>query len=122
MNTRPLALAATAAIALAACSSDKAMLPPAGSIITISDNFFSPDSLAVPRGTIVEWDNAGPSAHNVTSDSSKWTAVTLSPPSGGNAYGGGTAGGTLRLTFDSAGTFRYHCTIHGFAGVVVVTP
>ncbi|HKV72861.1 MAG TPA: plastocyanin/azurin family copper-binding protein [Gemmatimonadales bacterium] len=121
MNTRHLALAA-AALLLTACSSDKITQPPAGSVITISDFNFTPDSIAVPKGTIVEWDNAGPSAHNVSSDSSKWTAVTLSPPSGGNAYGGGTAGGTFRLTFDSAGTFRYHCTIHGFAGVVVVTP
>jgi plastocyanin len=121
MNTRSLALGA-AALVLAACSSDKAMLPPAGSVVTISDFAFRPDSLVVPKGTIVEWDNSGPSAHNVSSDSSKWAAVTLSPPSGGNAYGGGTAGGTFRLTFDSAGTYRYHCTIHGFAGVVVVTP
>jgi plastocyanin len=122
MKTRSLALGATALV-LAACSADKAMLPPAGSIITISDFFFSPDSISVPKGTIVEWDNSGPSAHNVTSDSSVWTAVLLSPPSGGGgAYGGGTAGGTFRRTFDTPGTFRYHCTIHGMPGVVVVTP
>jgi len=121
MNTRSLALGA-AALLLAACSSDKLMQPPAGSIITISDFFFSPDSLVVPKGTIVEWDNAGPSAHNVTSDSSVWNAVLLSPPMGGGAYGGGSAGGTFRFTFSTAGTFHYHCTIHGMPGVVVVTP
>jgi plastocyanin len=121
MNTRSLALAA-AALLLAACSSDKIMLPPAGSVITISDFFFSPDSIVVPKGTIVEWDNSGPSTHNVTSDSSAWTAATLSPPTGGGGYGGGTSGGTFRFTFTAAGTFHYHCTIHGMPGVVVVTP
>ena len=85
MNTRSLALAA-AALVLAACSSDKAMLPPAGQVISVFDFAFSPDSVTVPVGTIVEWDNAGPSAHNVSSDSSAWTAVTLAAPSGGNAY------------------------------------
>lgn len=123
MNTRSLTLAA-AALVLAACKSDKVLLPPAGSIIGISDNFFSPDSLVVSKGTIVEWDNNGPSAHNVTSDSSVFSSALLSPPSGGGgAYGGGgTAGASFRFTFDSVGTFRYHCTLHGFKGVVVVTP
>lgn len=122
MNTRSLALGA-AALVLAACSSDKAMSPSAGSFIAISDYAFSPDSVVVPRGTIVEWQNNGPSTHNVSSDSSKWTTATLAPPTGsGGAYGGATSGQTFQLTFDSAGTFRYHCTIHGFAGVVVVTP
>lgn len=121
MKTRTLALGA--AVLIAACSSDKLMLPPAGSIITISDFLFSPDSIVVPKGTIVEWDNNGPSAHNVTSDSSAWTAALLSPPSGGSGpYGGATAGGTFRVTFNTAGSFPYHCTLHGFRGVIVVTP
>src|ERR1051326_6725768 len=99
-------LAFTAALALAACKADKALLPPAGSIITISDYFFTPDSLVVSKGTIVEWDNNGPSAHNVTSDSSLWASPLLTPPSGGGGPygGGGSAGGSFRFTFDSAGT------------------
>ena len=122
MNTRPLAVFALVA-ALGSCKSSMANLPPAGAVITIADYAFSPETTSVKSGTIVEWDNQGPSTHTVTSDSTLWTSATLGPPGGGGGYGGSTAGGTFRFTFTATGTFAYHCSIHSqMHGVVVVTP
>jgi plastocyanin len=122
MNTRSLTLAALAA-ALGACKSSTANLPPAGAVITIADYQFSPDTVTVKTGTIVEWDNQGPSTHTVTSDSTLWASQTLGPPGGGGGYGGSSAGGSFRFTFNGTGTIKYHCMIHSqMHGVVIVTP
>ena len=122
MKTPVLALAAIAA--LGACKSSMANLPPAGAIITVADYQFSPDTVTVKAGTLVEWDNQGPSTHTVTSDSSVWSTATLGPPGGGGPYGGSSAGGSFRFTFNGTGTFAYHCMIHPtlMHGVVIVTP
>src|ERR687887_2891785 len=74
-----------------------------GTCVTIQDFSFSPSTLTIKAGTTVTWTNAGPSSHTATSDSSVWDSGTLAPPSGGGAYGGGTAGGSFRFTFNTAG-------------------
>lgn len=125
MNTRSLGLIALAAlpVLVGSCKSATSTLPPAGATITVADYLFSPDTITVKAGTIVEWDNQGPSTHTVTSDSTLWTSTTLSPPGGGNPYGGSSAGGSFRFTFNAAGTFKYHCSIHSqMHGTVIVTP
>lgn len=122
MTNRTLGLIALATL-LGACKSSTANLPPAGAIVTVADYLFSPDTVTVKAGTIVEWDNQGPSTHTITSDSTLWNSATLGPPGGGGAYGGSSAGGTFRFTFNTAGTFLYHCSIHSqMHGVVIVTP
>ena len=122
MNTRSLAVIALVA-ALGSCKSSMANLPPAGAVITVADFAFSPDTTTVKAGTIVEWDNQGPSTHTVTSDSTLWSSATLGAPGGGGGYGGSSAGGTFRFTFSGVGTFKYHCSIHSqMHGVVIVTP
>jgi len=56
-----------------------------------------------------------------------WDSGTLGAPSGGG-YGGGTAGGTYQFTFNTPGTYNYHCKIHpastypSFTGAITVTP
>lgn len=70
--------------------------------MTVGNNFFSPTSLTVPVGTTVTWVwNPGGTNHNVTFDD-----VTHSPTQ---------ASGTWPRTFTTAGTFAFHCTIHGAA-------
>ena len=101
-----------------------------GACVTIQDFSFSPATLSVKAGTTVQWINNGPSGHTTTSDGSVWTSGTLAPPSGGGGYGGGTAGGTYQFTFNTPGSYPYHCMLHppsnpaysGFTGTITVTP
>ena len=90
--------------------------------MTIGDQSFAPGTVTVPVGTTVTWqwaactDNgyggyAGCVSHNVTFDD------------GSNVASATQSSGTFSRTFASAGTFKYHCTIHGanvMSGQVVV--
>jgi plastocyanin len=84
--------------------------------VTIRDFSFSPAQVMIKTGTTVRWTNDGPSVHTTTSDNGAWDSGTLSPSSG-----------TFLMTFNSAGTFPYHCSIHppniypGFVGTITVT-
>lgn len=70
---------------------------------------FAPDAVTVKAGDVVEFNNAGSVAHNVTFDS-------------GVATNGNMAGGDKALfKFASAGTYKYQCTLHaGMIGTVTV--
>ena len=98
-----------------------------GACVTIQDFTFSPSTMTIKVGTRVTWTNAGPSAHTTTSDTGVWDSATLGAPSGGGGYGGGAAGGTYQFTFNTAGTYNYHCKLHppasypGFTGTITVT-
>ena len=97
--------------------------------VAIRDFTFSPASVSIKVGTTVKWTNNGPSAHTTTSNTGVWDSGTLSAPTSGGAYGGGSAGGSYQLVFTAAGTYGYHCTIHppslpqyaGFTGTITVT-
>lgn len=86
--------------------------------ITVGNNFFDPSSTTIPVGTKVTW---------------TWNTC------GGDGYGGQTcvqhgilfddgaasgaqSEGTWSRTFATAGTYKYHCTVHGsaMAGTIVV--
>jgi plastocyanin len=102
---------------------------PSGSVVavTIQDFSFSPATLTIKAGTSVKWTDNGPSAHTTTSDTGVWDSGTLSAPSGGGPYGGSSAGGTYQFTFNTPGTYHYHCTLHppssypSFLGTITVT-
>lgn len=130
MTTRRLAVTALA-LGLAACSSSTSPTmntapgggPAADQFITVADYAFTPESVTIGAGKVVEWSNNGPSSHTVTSNTSAWTSTALAAPSGSDPYGGSTGGGTFLHTFNSPGTYYYHCSIHaGMTAVVVVTP
>jgi len=92
--------------------------------VTLLQQSFSPNSITVPVGTTVTW---------------TWQACDAS---GGGGYGSGNACVTHNITFDdgsnissspqssgsftrnfaTAGTFKYHCAIHGasMSGMVTV--
>ena len=79
--------------------------------ITIADFSFSPSCTTVPLNTVVTWTNNGPTAHTTTSDATGWDSGQLA------------ATNTYQHTFNSAGTFAYHCAIHpSMMATIVVTP
>jgi plastocyanin len=80
--------------------------------ITIADFSFSPSCTTVPLNTVVTWTNNGPTAHTTTSDvSGQWDSGQMA------------ATNTYPHTFNSAGTFAYHCTNHpSMMATIVVTP
>ena len=83
--------------------------PPAGSnTVTVGTNFFSPASLAIATGATVTWQWAsGAATHNVTFDD--------------QVHSSDQSSGSFARTFTAAGTFPYHCTIHGMQGTVTVS-
>jgi plastocyanin len=85
--------------------------PPGGSTstsISVVDDAFSPVATTVPVGSAVTWTWNGRLRHNVTFDDG---AASLTQGSG-----------TYVRTFATAGTYPYHCTIHGLgmSGTVTV--
>lgn len=122
-----LALGGALAAGLA-CSSSTSSGTCSSQCVTIQDFSFSPSSMTIKVGSTVTWSNNGPSSHTTTSDNGTWDSGTLSPPSGGGGYGGGSAGAIYQFTFHTAGTYTYHCKIHppstypGFTGTITVTP
>ena len=73
-------------------------------------NQFTPDTLTIAVGQTVTWTNDGSAPHTVTFDDGPAFDEALDP------------GGQVTRTFDTKGTFRYHCTIHGesMQGEIVV--
>jgi len=75
--------------------------------VALQDNAFNPAAITINVGDTVNWDWAGSSnPHSVTSDD----GTTFE--SGGSH----SAPFTFSHTFNAAGTFGYHCTVHGSAG------
>ena len=91
--------------------------PPAGggsgNGISMYNMAYSPASKTVAKGTVVTWTNNDGYAHTVTSND-------------GTSFNSGTidAGKTYSYTANTAGTFAYHCTIHGvsMSGTLIVNP
>ena len=76
---------------------------------SLGNRAYAPDNLSITVGSTVTWQNTDAVAHTTTSN--------------GNAFDSGSvrAGGQFSFTFQNAGTFTYHCTIHpGMVGVVTV--
>ena len=68
--------------------------------VTIQNFAFAPADLSVKVGTKVTWTNQDSAGHTVTFDTGSDTSDTL-----GN-------GASNSQTFNTAGTFAYHCKIH----------
>ena len=111
----PVILVLIAAIVLAACSSGgktsttTTTSTSSGNTVTLANFAFSPATLNVQVGTTVIWTNNDSTTHTVTSESGVFDSGNLAT----NA--------TFSYTFNSAGTFAYHCSIHtSMTGKVVV--
>ena len=109
MNGKTL-LAGLATLAALACGSSSTGNNPVGDI-TVQNNSFNPSTFSVPANTKVTWvwNSAGVS-HNVTF-----------PGDGEHSLTQGS--GEYDRTFTTAGSYPYHCTIHGVAmsGTITVT-
>lgn len=71
---------------------------------------FNPSSSTLKVGQVIEWDNSGQVAHNVTFDS--FSSLTSDTMNSGDKY---------QLKFTKAGTYSYHCTFHpGMDGQITV--
>ena len=74
---------------------------------TLASYSFKPKTVNVSKGTTVHWNWSSNAPHNVT-----FTKLGEHSATG--------ASGSYKLKFKHTGTFKYHCTIHGFKGRVVV--
>ena len=76
---------------------------------SLANRAYSPDDLNIAVGETVTWTNTDSVAHTSTSNAGAWNSGTVAP------------GGQFSFTFQNAGAFPYHCTIHpGMVGTVVV--
>jgi plastocyanin len=82
------------------------------SAITIKNFTFSPATLTIAKGAKVTWTNEDSAPHQIVSDPG--SAVSFSGPQI-------PQGQNYSFTFDTAGTFSYHCGIHpSMLGKIVV--
>ena len=100
----PRSILLAALLAAAACSDDNGdggQAPTEGDII-VENNDFDPGNLTVAPGATVVWAwSSGGTTHNVTFDDGEES--------------GNQSSGTYERTFPAAGSFPYHCTLHGTA-------
>ncbi len=77
--------------------------------ITIS-SFAFPATTSVNVGDTVTWRNESGATHNATADDGSFASGSIAD------------GGSRSVTFASAGSFPYHCTIHpSMTGTIVVS-
>ena len=109
---RLIGIVAVAAIAVAGCNSTTSTYGTGGggnpgpNQVFMQNLAFNPLTRTVAKGTTVQWVNQDGITHTVTKDSGPGAAFNQSV----------TSGTSFSVTFDSAGTYQYHCTIHGSPG------
>jgi plastocyanin len=97
-----------ASVAMAAWMAAGAVLAADGSV-TIANFAFDPATVTVNVGDGVTWTNQDGTAHTATAGDGSFDTANIA------------AGGSATVTFDTAGTFAYVCSIHPqMAGTVVV--
>lgn len=80
--------------------------------VTIQGMAFNPADITIKKGTTVTWTNEDPVGHTVveTDGQDGPNSATLNK------------GQTYTFTYNTAGTFHYHCSIHtNMTGTVTVT-
>lgn len=101
--------------ALTACATPTTPAAPAEPVaenqVTVADRMYSPATLTISVGDTVTWVFADRGmAHNVVADDNSFRSALMKT-------------GQFTHTFDTAGTFTYHCTPHpDMTATVVVEP
>jgi len=111
-NIRRGLMAAVLAVALVVAAVGGVAQGASSRTVTLKNKRFHPASVSIKKGTKViwKWADSGPVPHNITSTGSKRFRSSSTKTSG-----------TYAITFRSAGTYRYNCTIHpGMVGKVIV--
>ena len=92
--------------------------PSTSSSLTVGNNFFDPSATTVPVNTKVTWtwDACGSDGYGGQSCTSHGIVFDDGASSGTQTQG------TWSRTFTAAGTYKYHCSVHGAAmsGSIVV--
>jgi plastocyanin len=127
---RRLIVALALVLPLAGCGAGgPAHGPPdarAAAVVDMGFESFTPATVTIKAGQLVEWRNTSPIAHSVSFDpQTAMKAGDASLPSGVQAFASGdiAAGDVYVHTFDTPGTYRYFCTHHeggGMLGTVIV--
>ena len=79
-----------------------------GATVDIKGFAFEPSTITVTNGTTVTWTNRDSVSHTITGDNFDSGSISQ--------------GNTCSQTFNDAGTFSYHCSIHpNMKGTVIVT-
>jgi plastocyanin len=68
--------------------------------VTIAGFAFSPAALTIEAGTTVTWTNQDSATHTATADDGSFDTGNIAQ------------GQSVSITFDTPGTFTYHCSIH----------
>jgi plastocyanin len=77
--------------------------------VNIVDSAYNPSSITVTIGSKVTWKNKAGITHDVISDAGIFNSGFIE------------AGGSYSFTFNTAGTYHYHCSLHpGMTGTVNV--
>lgn len=115
-RTTPLASSvAVAALFLGACSGDPttpADSPENSSVrIVVADDSFSPELRTVNAGESIVWEWTGSNEHTVHFESLNLNS------------GSPKTSGTFQATLNTAGSFSYHCEVHGqsMSGTITVS-
>jgi len=88
--------------------------PPNLLTVTIKNGAFSPNPVTVKVGQSVNWLNSDSIAHTAT-DSGVFDTGNIAPTSAHSDNGD-------NVTFNTVGTFNYHCSLHaGETATVIVT-
>jgi plastocyanin len=74
--------------------------------VVATSRVFTPADITIVQGDSVTWRNGDAAAHNVRFDDNSFVAPAGPDPSAWS----------VTRTFDTPGTYRYHCEAHGFAG------
>ena len=90
--------------------------------VTLTADSFSPNNITVPANTTVTWKWDSCTDAGGYGGYSTCVSHNLSFDDGSNISSGSQSSGTFSRTFTAAGTYKYHCTIHGpaMSGQVVV--
>lgn len=107
----PLAIAMLL-VPLVACSDDNGGPQPLTVTVTVADHSYSPLTVTIPVGSIVNWNWTGVEQHDIVWSASNAPAAAPLQPAG-----------TYQRVFDTAGTFGYFCSIHigkGMTGTIIV--
>ena len=111
VTAAPSSAAATPSGAAASGPGEKVQGATASTTVKETDQLqYSPTSVSIKAGQVLEWDNTGQVAHNVTFDD--FQSITSDTMNGGDTY---------QVKFTQPGTYQFHCTFHpGMNGTVTV--
>ena len=92
--------------AITSCEQKGDTPAPARYNVVMMNDRFAPDTITVPVGATVIWTNKENDIHTVTSDNRIFTSGDLGLNS------------TFSYTFNTIGTFNYHCIHHQAEGMI----